>query len=256
MPYCPPAGTGFIWRTWDFDQHVYIYQWYWLNTPKHDPDPNMRIKVTLGMVVAAPCLTSGAGQVWYEPNVDGDYTSPAASALRQWGMAKIATRSASRAVFHGSHLPTFLVHQPPRYKSGEEKIEMEFADAEEMRMQRDAVGHGLEVQQITRSAAQSAVAEAQAMNRGLVPGLLSTNPVLNSESIRVRSPLSAHTRPHMCRIAKTARATACWIASCGWMTIAHPWLPRRPCCWWIRSNTTSTWSASAPCWWTSPSPWC
>jgi hypothetical protein len=31
VPYCPPVGSGFIWRTWDKEEHCYLYQWYWYN---------------------------------------------------------------------------------------------------------------------------------------------------------------------------------------------------------------------------------
>ena len=31
VPYCPPVGSGFIWRTWDKENRCYFYQWYWYN---------------------------------------------------------------------------------------------------------------------------------------------------------------------------------------------------------------------------------
>jgi len=71
VPYCPPIGSGFIWRTWDKDERCYLYQWYWYNQENALPDTNMRIKI------------------WYEPDINGNYTSPAASVLPMFGLCKV-----------------------------------------------------------------------------------------------------------------------------------------------------------------------
>jgi len=125
-------------------------------------------------------------KIWHEPDIDGNYTSPAASALSMFALDKVITQAGSRAVFHASHLPTFLVSTPPPYKPGAEKFPIDFADAEEIAMQRDAWGRAIEHQHIERAAAENAVAMAYAANRGLQTLNLSKDPVLNSESQKER----------------------------------------------------------------------
>jgi hypothetical protein len=168
VPYCPPVGSGFIWRTWDRDEHCYTYQWYWYNQVDTLPDTTMRIKV------------------WYEPDINGNYTSPAASALSMYAMCKVIKLSGSRAAFHASHLPTFLVSNPPRYKPGEEKINIEWADAEELGMQQAGWARANMRQQMDRGAAEEAVNQAYAANHGLQTLNISKDPVLNSESQKER----------------------------------------------------------------------
>ena len=168
VPYCPPIGSGFIWRTWDKDERCYLYQWYWYNQENALPDTSMRIKI------------------WYEPDINGNYTSPAASVLGMFGLDKVVIASASRAIFHAAYLPTFLVSTPPRYKPGEEKIEIDWADAEELGMQREGWARANERQQLDRGAAENAAAMAYAANRNLQTLDWGRNPVLNSESQKER----------------------------------------------------------------------
>ena len=170
VPYCPPVGTGYIKQYWHRKSCTIKYEWYWLNTPDAQyPDTTMRFKV------------------WYPPDMAGNYTSPAASALHIWKMAKIATLSASRAAYHGSHLPTFLVHNPPRYKPGEDHVEVEYGDDSELSMRRDAFYEQMHRQQVTRNEARGAVEQSRAINSGYQgPSPNDIQPVLNSESIRER----------------------------------------------------------------------
>lgn len=124
--------------------------------------------------------------IWHEPDIEGNYTSPAASALSLYAMCKVINMSGSRGAFHGSHLPTFLVSTPPPYKPGAEKIQIDFADAEELNMQREAWGRAIEHQHMDKAAAENAANMAYAANRGLQTLNLARDPVLNSESQRQR----------------------------------------------------------------------
>lgn len=168
VPYVPPIGSGFIWRTWDKDELCYVYQWYWYNQQNALPDKNMRIII------------------WYEPDIDGNYTSPAAAVLPMYALSKVVMLSGSRGIFHAAYLPTFLVSTPPRYKPGEEKINMDWADTEELGLQQEAWARGNLRQQMDKGAAENAVAQAYAANRGLQTMDWSRDPVLNSESQKER----------------------------------------------------------------------
>jgi len=89
-------------------------------------------------------------------------------------------------VFHAAYLPTFLVSTPPRYKPGEEKVNIEWADAEELGMQQEGWARANQRQSMDRSAAENAINQAYAANRGLQTMDWSKDPVLNSESQKER----------------------------------------------------------------------
>lgn len=169
IPRIPKRGTGRIRQYWDSENRRMVYQWFWHDAPdKLLPDPMMRFKV------------------WFEPDIDGNYTSPAVAALHTWKMAKIALLSGQRAVHHGSNMPYFLVHQPPKGRPGDEKLTINFGDAEELEMERDAFNRQLEKGYMSRNAVRSSVAEARAANRGLSTKATQYTPILNSETVAER----------------------------------------------------------------------
>jgi hypothetical protein len=169
VPYVPPVGTGRIRQHWDKEQSTMVYRWFWTHSIDGKPDLDMRFIV------------------WNPPDIYGNYTSPAAAALSTWKMNKISTLSASRAAYHGSHLPTFLVHNPPRFRAGEDQINLEFGDAEELGMQREAWARSGQRQRMSIADARQAVSDSRAINEGQSAlGAPCVNPVLNSETIRER----------------------------------------------------------------------
>lgn len=164
IPVVPMIGSGSIWQWFDIEEEVMEYCWFWANRPGEiTPDPDMRFTV------------------WYAPDFYGNYTSPAVTALRTWGMTKIVGISGSRAVFHGSHMPQFLVHKPPKGRPGDEKLEIAFGDDEELAMDREKHNRMLEKAEMSRNAVRSAVATSKALNQGRNPyqDIMHRSPVLN-----------------------------------------------------------------------------
>jgi hypothetical protein len=148
VPVIPPLGKGVIKRFWDVEEEMWVYQWYWLNRPNMPgPDPEMRFKI------------------WYEPDEDGNFTSPAISALRWWKMVQIAQTAGERAVFQASHMPYFATHQTPKMRPGDEKVEVHFGDDEEYAWERQQTNMQLEKSFMNRQAARAVLNQTRSDNR-------------------------------------------------------------------------------------------
>lgn len=171
VPVVPMLGTGTIWQYFDVDNECMVYLWFWNQRPgETEADPEMRFYVP------------------YPPDINGNFTSPAVSGLRGWKMAKIMSLSGTRAAFHGSHMPQFLIHSPPKGRPGDEKVEIAFGDAEELQLDRDRHNRTLEKGQMSRNALRAGLDQARAANTGAEASIRAAHisPVLNSESIGER----------------------------------------------------------------------
>lgn len=169
IPVIPPIGTGTIKQYYDFEEKEWVYHWFWRDSPTPgEPDLDVYFKV------------------WHKPDIYGNYTSPAASALRAWKLALEASLAGERAMYHGSRMPYFLVHAPPKGRPGDEKFKMNFADEEDLEMERDAHNRELEKGVMSRNAVRAAVAESIAQNRGGSSRQITESrfktPIINSES--------------------------------------------------------------------------
>lgn len=171
VPIVPPVGSGCIRQYFDPEAEKMVYKWYWFNRPNREYDPEMRFKV------------------WYAPDMEGNYTSPAVASLGSYKMAKLVEQSAGRVVYQSAHMPYFMVHRPPKGKPGDEKVPISFGDAEEGDMEVDRFNRQLQKGEMSRNALDSAIAMSKSMNRageassGRAAGFVPHSPLLNSESM-------------------------------------------------------------------------
>ncbi len=130
-------------------------------------------------------------KVWFPPDAEGNYTSPAVSILGAYKMWKLVSLAAGRIVHQASRMPYFMVHKPPKGKPGDEKLQINFGDEEEGDIERDRHNRALERAEMSRNAVMSAVDTSRAMNNGTYDGgsggggaaFSQHAPLLNSESL-------------------------------------------------------------------------
>lgn len=166
VPEVVDPEAGFIRMYYDVENKKRVYQWFWHNRPEQiEPDNSVFFKV------------------WSEPSLSGEYRSPAVNALRTCRMADIASISGERAMFQGSHMPYFLVHQPPPNRPGDEKLRMDFADDDAIGADRAAHNRQIERAEVDKAVLRKNLDYARALNNGLKGSFAGTStPLVNVES--------------------------------------------------------------------------
>lgn len=173
VPFVIMRGHGTIKQYYDHDTEQMVYMYFKNSTPDASFDPEVRFKV------------------FYAPNAAGHYKSPAMSALRDYKMTKAVYRGAERTVHQTSRMPLFMVHTPPKIRPGDERVQVDFGDDEELDENRRKYNNELEKGYMARNALDDAIRQSDGANRGRRgmtngasgPGFVNHSPLLNSESL-------------------------------------------------------------------------